>query len=110
FVVPKLTPRAESPAMLELYNQRSQQAGAAITYLALMGAVAMAAFRRLSSKIIFILMAVVFLLGLIKLQAWILLFAVFLPTLIHVYIFTAAFMLLGAVRNRSWPGLLSFGM
>lgn len=110
FVVPKFTPRAESPATLELYQQRTLQAGAAITYLALMSAVAMAAFRQLSSKIIFVLIAVVFLLGLVKLQAWILLFAIFLPTLIHVYIFTAAFMLLGALRNRSWPGLLSFGL
>jgi hypothetical protein len=50
----------------------------------------------------------VLLLGLVKLQVWVLFFAVFLPTLIHVYVFTAAFMLLGALRNRSIPGLIAF--
>ncbi|MFT7590048.1 MAG: hypothetical protein ACI959_002270 [Limisphaerales bacterium] len=36
-----------------------------------------------------------------------LLFAIFLPTLIHVYIFTAAFMLFGALKGKSQVGILS---
>jgi hypothetical protein len=34
-------------------------------------------------------------------------FGVFLPTLIHVFLFTALFMLFGALKSRSWPGILS---
>lgn len=37
----------------------------------------------------------------------ILFFSVFLPTLIHVYAFTAIFMLYGALKNKSKPGYLS---
>ena len=35
------------------------------------------------------------------------LFAVWLPTIIHVYIFTGAFILIGALKNRSLSGILS---
>lgn len=34
-------------------------------------------------------------------------FGVFLPTLIHVFLFTAAFMLFGALKSKSLPGVLS---
>ena len=37
-----------------------------------------------------------------------LLFAVLVPTVVHVYFFTGAFMLAGALRQRSMPGLISF--
>jgi hypothetical protein len=33
--------------------------------------------------------------------------AIFLPTIIHVFIFTWAFMLYGVLKEKSWPGLLS---
>ncbi len=33
--------------------------------------------------------------------------AVFLPTIIHVFIFTWAFMLYGTLKERSWPGAIS---
>ncbi len=36
-----------------------------------------------------------------------LLFAIFIPTLIHVYLFTGAFMLYGALKSRSKLGLIS---
>jgi hypothetical protein len=36
-----------------------------------------------------------------------LLFAIFVPTLIHVFFFTAAFMLFGALKSKSTPGLIS---
>jgi hypothetical protein len=35
---------------------------------------------------------------------------VFLPTIIHVFIFTWAFMLYGVLKEKSWPGLLSIGI
>jgi hypothetical protein len=37
------------------------------------------------------------------------LFVVFLPTVIHVYLFTAAFILFGALRSRNASGLASLG-
>jgi hypothetical protein len=33
--------------------------------------------------------------------------AIFLPTIIHVFIFTWAFMLYGVLKEKSWPGLIS---
>ncbi|MBK9285735.1 MAG: hypothetical protein IPM51_15670 [Sphingobacteriaceae bacterium] len=33
--------------------------------------------------------------------------AIFLPTIIHVFIFTWAFMLFGVLKEKSWPGLVS---
>ena len=36
------------------------------------------------------------------------LFYPFIPTLIHVYVFTSAFMLLGAIKSQSFYGYLSF--
>jgi len=38
------------------------------------------------------------------------LFATFVPTIIHVYVFTAAFILFGALRSRSASGLASLGV
>jgi hypothetical protein len=35
---------------------------------------------------------------------------VYLATLVHVFLFTALFILLGALRNRSWTSLLSLGV
>ena len=33
--------------------------------------------------------------------------AIFLPTIIHVFIFTGAFMLYGVLKEKSWPGFIS---
>lgn len=41
--------------------------------------------------------------------AWFVVWAVLLPTLVHVYPFTVAFALHGALRERSGPGLVSVG-
>jgi hypothetical protein len=110
FIVPALTPAPRTAAEAGVYQLRGQQAGAAIVYLALMGGVAMTAFRTAGSKVLFMTGAAVLLLGLIQAQMWIIFFAVFLPTLVHVYVFTAAFMLLGALRSRSLPGLAAFAL
>lgn len=32
----------------------------------------------------------------------------FVPTVIHVYVFTSFFILSGAIKNKSWPGFISF--
>jgi hypothetical protein len=38
------------------------------------------------------------------------LIALFLTTVIHVFVFTAAFMVLGALKGKSWSGVLSIGV
>lgn len=40
----------------------------------------------------------------------VLIFSVFLPTLIHVFLFTSLFMLYGALKNRSKPGYISVAL
>jgi hypothetical protein len=45
-----------------------------------------------------------------SLPAYIIYFGIFLPTIIHVYVFTGAFILSGALRNRSITGLASLGV
>jgi hypothetical protein len=40
-------------------------------------------------------------------QSFYILFAIFLPTLVHVFVFTGLFILQGALKNRSITGLLS---
>ncbi|MEY4875365.1 MAG: hypothetical protein RL708_514 [Bacteroidota bacterium] len=39
---------------------------------------------------------------------WILFISVFLPTLVHVFVFTALFLLYGALKSRSITGIISF--
>ncbi|MCE9592079.1 MAG: hypothetical protein K8S99_16350 [Planctomycetes bacterium] len=41
---------------------------------------------------------------------WLLIFLVFVPTLIHVFVFTGAFILLGALRSRSVSGYVSLAV
>lgn len=106
FPMPRLFPPAQPVG--DQYRLMMQQAGATIIYLAFTAALAMTAFKTLSSKIGMMLLAGVFLMGMIRLPIWLLFFSVFLPTLVHVFLFTAAFMLLGALRSRSVPGLLGF--
>lgn len=40
-------------------------------------------------------------------KTWLVPFAAFLPTLIHVFLFTGMFILVGALKNRSFSGILS---
>lgn len=82
--------------------------GASLTYLAFIGALAMVLFRQWTSKWMFILGAALLIAGLVRQSAYLIFFAIFLPTLVHVYVFTAAFILYGALKSRSTPGLLSF--
>jgi hypothetical protein len=111
FIVPVFSPPPQDTAPVaakQAYRDFQAQSGATIIYLAFMAALAMTVFRTVGSKVLFMLLAGVFLMALAKVPAWVLLFAVFLPTLVHVYVFTSAFMLLGALKSRSVPGLLAF--
>ena len=76
-------------------------------YLAFASALGFILFKDLLWKILFVIIAA-FLGGLIvNTQSFFFLFAVFLPTLIHVFIFTGLFILLGALKNKSVTGIIS---
>lgn len=79
-----------------------------INYLAFIGALAMVLFRQWTSKWIFVLGAAILMAGLMRQSAYLIFFAIFLPTIVHVYLFTGAFILYGALKSRSKAGLLSF--
>ncbi|HLP51154.1 MAG TPA: hypothetical protein VK154_09750 [Chitinophagales bacterium] len=76
-------------------------------YLAFVSALGFVMFKDWLWKIGFIGIGA-FLGGLIaSTQSFFFLFAVFLPTLIHVFVFTGLFILLGALKNRSITGVIS---
>lgn len=79
--------------------------GAGVTYAAFMIALAVVLFRDWSARFFFGIGATVLLFGFQRQQAYLLFFAIFLPTLVHVYVFTAAFMLYGALKSRSSVGV-----
>ena len=72
------------------------------------GAVALAFSLKTKTKVIFILAVIVASLLARKLSAYTLFFVIFLPTLVHVYVFTGLFILYGALKSRSRSGYLSF--
>ena len=82
--------------------------GAGVTYFAFVAALAIVLFASWSSRLYFGIGATLVVFALWKREAYLLFFAVFLPTLVHVYVFTAAFILYGALKSRSRPGMLSF--
>jgi len=76
-------------------------------YLAFVSALSFTMFKDVLYKILFVVIAA-FLGGLIlKTQAFFFFFAIFLPTLIHVFLFTGLFILLGALKNKSATGIAS---
>jgi hypothetical protein len=67
-------------------------------------------FAFIKNKMIKIIgVAIVILLSAIS-ERYMLFFSVFLPTLVHVFLFTSLFMLYGALKSRSVPGYLSVGL
>jgi hypothetical protein len=93
---------------------RGQETGrfvaAGIGYLAFLSALAMTVFRRPQAKFACVACGLVLLFAVAQWPAYTIIFAIFLPTLIHVYVFTGLFILYGALKSRSRPGLLSLGV
>ena len=78
-----------------------------LIYLAFASALAFVLCKDVLWKILFVVVAA-FIGGLLfKTQSFFFLFAVFLPTLIHVFLFTGLFILLGALKNKSVTGIVS---
>ena len=71
-------------------------------------AVAFAFSLKTKTKLIFILAILVAAVLARRLPAYTLFFGIFLPTLVHVYVFTGLFILYGALKSRSRSGYLSF--
>ena len=66
--------------------------------------------RQTKHKIIFVCLVIAIALLARNLTAYALLFGTFLPTIIHVYIFTGLFILYGALKSKSRSGYLSLGV
>lgn len=77
-------------------------------FLAFSFALASVAFRKVLHKIIFIIIATgLALLIKQKVPTIYLVFGLFIPTLIHVFVFTGVFILLGSLKNKSVTGFLT---
>jgi len=77
---------------------------------ALVAAIAMAAFKKTRTKIIVSVAGLILGAALLPFEGYKTIVNVFLPTLIHVLIFTGAFMLYGATKDRSKSGVITFGI
>ncbi len=76
-------------------------------YLCFAGALGFILFKDMMYKIMFVVLACFAGSLIMHTQSFFFIFAVFLPTLIHVFVFTGLFILLGALKNRSVTGILS---
>ena len=76
-------------------------------FVAFFSALSFVLFKDWLYKVIFIFIA--FIVGLIiqDSQPFLIFFAIFLPTLIHVFVFTGLFIVYGALKNRSATGIAS---
>lgn len=91
-------------------RETSRFFSAGIGYLALLSALAMAVFRTAQAKFACVACGVLLLFAVAAWPAYTIIFAVFLPTLIHVYVFTGLFILYGALKSGSKAGLLSLAV
>jgi hypothetical protein len=101
YVVPKLHLHRDEPLIDPLTNQHMTTG---IVYIAFLAAFAMVLLKKPFHR--FLAFLVICSSAFISKEA-VLLFSVFLPTLIHVFIFTLLFMLYGALKGRSKSGYLS---
>jgi hypothetical protein len=82
----------------------------AVVCVAFVSAGAMALVTSTAAKIGVVLVSVMMGLWLSSLDAVQIVLLTFVPTIIHVYVFTAAFILHGALKSRSWTGVASLGV
>jgi hypothetical protein len=83
---------------------------AALPYLAFIAALAMVVCQKPVTKLLCVGGGLVLLVGMINSPAYTLVFGIFLPTLIHVYVFTGLFMLYGTLKSHSGPGYLALAV
>jgi hypothetical protein len=78
-----------------------------LIYIAFLSALAMVVFKDFLYKTLFIAGAIILGLLIRNTAPFFFLFAVFLPTLIHVFLFTGLFIISGALKSKSATGLAS---
>lgn len=79
-------------------------------YISFASALSFIVFNKLWQKAVFIITAAVVGSFLTTTAPFFLIFAVFLPTLIHVFLFTGLFILHGALKNKSTTGYISLAV
>jgi hypothetical protein len=77
---------------------------------AFLSALVMVLIRSSVMKIVAIALIIVAVLVLKQLPAYQVFFAIFLPTLMHVFVFTGAFILMGALKGKSRSGIVSLAV
>lgn len=85
----------------------SNTAGAYFAYVAFFSTLIIIVGRTFGQRMLLFVAALVLLVAIRSGSYFPLILGVFLPTLIHVYVFTGLFMLYGALKNRSRTGLLA---
>jgi hypothetical protein len=78
-----------------------------ITYMAFMAALFFVIFKTWAPRLVALFIAALLSNFIINTTSFEAIFGYFLPTLIHVFIFTALFILIGALRGRSFSGISS---
>lgn len=91
-------------------SQTNKEASAALTFIIFFAALSFAVFRKQWQKWTFIAVAAITSLFIARLDFAAQLFGNLLPSIIHVYIFTAGFILLGALRHKSPTGVASLAV
>jgi hypothetical protein len=89
------------------FGERFVEFSNVLIYFAFVSSLAFVLIKDVLYKIIFLVVA--FFAGLLvqNTPAFLIFFAIFLPTLIHVYVFTGLFIIYGALKNRSTTGIIS---
>ncbi len=78
-----------------------------VTFLSFMAALVFVITNKLAYRALFIVLSVVISLLLARFAIFESIFGAFLPTLIHVFVFTGLFILVGALKGRDLSGILS---
>ncbi len=81
-----------------------------LIYVAFTSALAMILFNGFLPKLGFVAASTVIGIAISKTPFFLFLFAIFLPTLIHVFVFTGLFMISGAIKSKSIPGYAALGV
>lgn len=94
-------------ALMLIFTDVPAEASAICLFLAFTSALGMILFNNFLYKLLTIIIGLFIGLGLQKTPLFFLLFAVLLPTIIHVFVFTGLFIIQGALKNKSVTGLIS---
>jgi hypothetical protein len=97
-------------APLGKFGSWLSQASPGICCVAFVSAIGLVAFHQTWQRIGCVVAGIAMAIALHKLPGYILVFGMFMPTLIHVCVFTGLFILYGALKSKKISGFLSFGV